>query len=188
MALPKEGPLSLADLLGWDEDVRAELIEGVPFMHAAPSRIHQSISRNLLVQIFGLLDGKPCEVYHAPFAVRLFEAEGDRPEDVDTVVEPDLVVVCDPDKLDDIGCKGAPDLIIEILSPSTQRNDRMVKFGLYQRAGVPEYWIVDPESRTVQVCTLEDGQYFAPRVFSREDRMTAFHGMEIDLASVFAGI
>lgn len=89
------------------------------------------------------LDGKQCRVYPAPFGVRLFEQNGERPEDVDTMVEPDISVVCDRGKIDKYGCKGAPDLIIEVLSPSTRRHDRLVKLNLYQRAGVQEYWMVE---------------------------------------------
>ena len=117
MPLPKEDHYTLADVLTWDEQERIELIDGAPVMMAPPSRAHQKISGELGRQLGNYLDGKKCEVYAAPFAVRLFEKSGDRPENVDTLVEPDLSVVCDPDKLDDVGCKGAPDLIIEVLSP-----------------------------------------------------------------------
>ena len=123
---------------------------------APPSRTHQEISGALFAQLYNFLDGKKCRVYAAPFAVRLFERDGEAPEDVDTMVEPDLSVVCDSNKLDKHGCKGAPDLVIEILSPSTRRHDRLIKIGLYQRAGVREYWIVDPENKAVQVF-LQDG-------------------------------
>ena len=84
-----------------------------------------------------------------PFGVRLFEKDGDVPDDVDTVVEPDISVICDKNKLDKHGCKGAPDMVIEVLSPSTLRHDRFVKLALYQQAGVREYWVVEPETRTV---------------------------------------
>ena len=186
MALPESQRLTFADMQSWPEDERVELIDGIPVMQAAPARIHQLISRRLLFQIGSFLEDKECEIYYAPFAVRLFESSEDRPEDVDTVVEPDLVVVCDKEKLDDAGCKGAPDLIIEILSPSTQRHDRMVKYNLYQRAGVERYWIVDPETKTVQVCTLEDGLYGAPQVYSRDDNIVMDNGCVVELGRVFA--
>lgn len=96
-------------------------------------------------------------MYPAPFGVRLFEQNGERPEDVDTMVELDISVVCDRGKIDKYGCKGAPDLIIEVLSPSTRRHDRLVKLNLYQRAGVQEYWMVDPDNQSVQVFTLDRG-------------------------------
>lgn len=89
--------------------------------------------------------------------MRLFEKNGDTPEDVDTMVEPDIFVVCDHGKLDSHGCKGAPDLVVEVLSPSTQRHDRLVKLDLYQRAGVREYWIISPEEKTAQVFLLQNG-------------------------------
>ena len=110
-------------------------------------------------------------------------------EDVDTLVEPDISVVCDRNKLDKYGCKGAPDLVIEILSPSTQRHDRLVKLGLYQRAGVREYWIVSPEEQTVQVLLLDDGGNLRPHeLYGREEiaRVNVLEGCFIDLEKVFA--
>ena len=152
MALPAEkARYTFADCLTWDENESIEIINGEAFMMATPSRIHQKISGELFRQLANYLEGKKCEVYSAPFGVRLFEQDGDRPEDVDTVVEPDISVVCDRSKLDKHGCKGAPDLIVEILSPSSLRHDRLVKLNLYQRAGVREYWIADPENRSVMV-------------------------------------
>ena len=139
MSLSSSDHYTLADALTWDEQDRIELIDGAPVMMAPPSRAHQRISMELSRQLANYLEGKRCQVYPAPFAVRLFEQAGDRPQDVDTLVEPDISVVCDRNKLDDMGCKGAPDLIVEILSPSTQRHDRLVKYNLYQRAGVREY-------------------------------------------------
>lgn len=157
MALPaKKARYTFADCLTWEESERIEIIGGEAFMMAPPSRAHQEISGALFAQLYNFLEGKKCQVYAAPFAVRLFERDGETPEDVDTMVEPDISVVCDGDKLDNHGCKGAPDLVIEILSPSTRRHDRLVKLDLYQRAGVREYWIVDPENKAVQVF-LQDG-------------------------------
>lgn len=187
MPLPKEERYTLADVLTWDETERVELIDGAPVMMAPPSRIHQKISAELGRQLGNYLEGKKCEVYAAPFAVRLFEKAGDRPEDVDTLVEPDLSVICDPGKLDDMGCKGAPDLIIEILSPSTQRHDRLTKYNLYERAGVREYWIVDPESKTVQVSVLDGGRYRVREVYTAGDiaKVNVLDGCFIELARVF---
>lgn len=166
MPLPAEKRYTYADALAWDESERIELIEGEPFvMMSPPKRIHQKVSIAVARQLANYLEGKRCEVYTAPFAVRLFERKDDTPYDVDTLVEPDITVVCDPDKLDDAGCKGAPDLIMEILSPSTQRHDRLTKFNLYQRAGVREYWIIDPDQRVVSVYTLEEGAYHAATAY-----------------------
>ncbi|MDR2160288.1 MAG: Uma2 family endonuclease, partial [Treponema sp.] len=150
------GSYTYADCLSWDEDVRAELIDGEIVMMAPPLRRHQDISRNLLLKIGNFLEGKPCRIYAAPFGVRLFP----KPDNSDdTVLEPDLVVVCDPEKLDDRGCNGPPDLVIEILSPSTVHHDSGVKFRKYLQAGVREYWILDPEAKTVHACVLHANQY-----------------------------
>ena len=147
---PNANYYTYADYLTWDEGERVEILYGEPVMSPAPNRRHQDISRQLVRQIGNFLDGKPCKLYYAPFDVRLFEKDGDPPEDVDTVVQPDIAVICDESKLDDAGCKGAPDLIIEILSQSTRTHDKTRKYRLYQRAGVREYWIVDPVHKAVQ--------------------------------------
>ena len=126
MPLPKETSYTLADVLAWPEQERVELIEGAPVLMAPPSRIHQEIVSELIRQLGNYLDGKTCRAYPAPFGVRLFERAGDRPENVDTMVEPDVSIVCDPGKLDELGCKGAPDMVAEVLSPSTQLHDRLV--------------------------------------------------------------
>ena len=186
-ALPQENRYTLADALTWDDDERIELIYGYPMMMAPLVRAHQKVSWKLHQQLANYLEGKTCEVYAAPFAVRPFEEEGDRPEDVDTMVEPDITVVCDPKKLDDIGCKGAPDMIIEIISSSSRRHDRITKFNLYQRAGVREYWIVDPADKSVQVFLLEDGRYTAKDLFTDEDTMkvNVLEDCVIELSRVF---
>lgn len=190
MALPAEKErYTFADVLTWPDDERAELIDGeVILMAPAPSRGHQGISVELTRQFANYLEGKKCKAYHAPFDVRLFEKDGDTPEDVDTVVEPDITIVCDPSKLDDRGCKGAPDMVVEILSPSTQRHDQLVKLGLYQRAGVREYWIVDPEEKYVQVFVLDGGRYFVKGYGTDEDQMRVdvLEDCVIDLSAVFS--
>ena len=188
MALPaKKERYTFTDCLTWGEDERIEIINGEAFMMAPPSRAHQKISGEIFRQLANYLSGKKCEVYAAPFAVRLFEQDGDSPEDVDTMVEPDVSVVCDPSKLDDRGCKGAPDLVIEILSPSTRRHDRMTKFTLYQQAGVREYWIVDPTNKDVQSFVLEDGRYSVKGFGTAGDemRVNVLEDCLIDLSEVF---
>lgn len=190
MAFPAEKTrYTLADCLTWDENERIEIIEGKAFMMAAPSRIHQKISGELFRQLANYLEGKKCEVSPAPFGVRLFEQDGDRPEDVDTVVEPDISVICDRSKLDKYGCKGAPDLIAEILSPSSLRHDRLVKLNLYQRAGVLEYWIVDPENRSVMVFLPDgSGSLRLHEDYGREDlaKVNVLDGCFIELNKVFS--
>lgn len=187
MPLPKEDRYTMSDILAWEGQEHVELIDGAPVMMAPPTRAHQRISGELGRQLGNYLEGKRCEVYAAPFAVRLFEKKGDRPEDVDTMVEPDLSVICDPGKLDEMGCKGAPDFIIEILSPSTQRHDRLVKYNLYQRAGVREYWIVDPSAKSIQTFVLEDGRYTAAGFGSPGDilKVSVLEGCFIELSKVF---
>lgn len=188
MALPAEKErYTFADVLAWEGNDRFELIDGEAYMMAPPSRIHQEVSMAIAAQLYNFLEGKKCKVYAAPFAVRLFEQDGEAPEDVDTMVEPDLTVVCDSNKLDDHGCKGAPDLVIEILSPSTQRHDRLVKLNLYQRAGVREYWIVSPEERTVQVFLQQDGTLRPHEVYDRRGvaKVNVLNGCFIELSRVF---
>ena len=178
---------TFADCLTWGENERIEIINGEAVMMAPPTRIHQEILMELSRQLANFLEGKKCKVYPAPFAVRLFEKDGDTPEDVDTMVEPDISVVCDHDKLDKHGCKGAPDLVVEVLSPSTQRHDRLVKLDLYQRAGVREYWIVDPDSSTVQVFMLKDGYLHPHEVYSEKDiaKVNVLDGCFIELSKMF---
>jgi len=190
MAIPVEkARYTFADCLAWDEHEQVEIIDGEPILMAPPVVRHQRISGALFAQLYNYLEGKTCEVFSAPFAVRLFEEDGDAPEDVDTVVEPDLSVICDPGKLDDYGCKGAPDLVMEILSPSTQRHDRITKFNLYQRAGVREYWIVDPMSQTVQVFLRNGVGFLCPyEAYGIDDaaKVNVLDECVIDLQKVFA--
>jgi len=172
-----------ADYCKWDDSERWELIDGVPYaMAPAPTQQHQEISSEIHRQLANFLKGKPCKVFHAPFDVRL-NADGKD----DTVCQPDLLVVCDSAKLDGKCCNGAPDLVIEILSPSTARLDRMVKFQQYLRAGIPEYWIVDPETKTVQVCILQGGVYVA-HMYADTDitQVAVLEGCTISLPDVFA--
>jgi Uma2 family endonuclease len=173
-----------ADYLNWGEDVRSEIIDGKVFMMAPPSRRHQGISGNLFYKLRDFLEGKPCKVYAAPFGVRLFPQE-DKSDD--TVFEPDIVVVCDASKLDDKGCNGPPDLVIEILSPATAQNDMLVKFRKYLQAGVREYWIVDGEAKTIHACVLQDGRYLTS-VYgeSQTAPVKVLPGCGIDLQAVFS--
>lgn len=187
--LSEKARFTFADCLAWDENDRIEIISGEAIMMASPSRMHQKISGEIFRQLANYLEGKKCEVYSAPFAVRLFEQETDLPEDADTVVEPDISVICDSGKLDRYGCKGAPDMIIEVLSPSSLRHDRLVKLNLYQRAGVREYWIVDPENRAVQVF-LQDASG-SLRIYEEYGqgeiaKVNVFEGCFVELGKVFA--
>jgi Uma2 family endonuclease len=183
-ALAKEQTYyTFADVLEWADDVRAEIIGGELYMMATPERVHQAISRDLLIPLGVFLKGKPCEVYSAPFCVRPF-ARDDFSDN--TYVEPDIAVICDLSKLDKWGCRGAPDFIIEIVSPSTARVDREVKLELYQRIGVREYWIVDPERRQVSVHILASGRYTAA-AYGENDTLavSVLPGCAIPLRDVF---
>ncbi|MDR1174016.1 MAG: Uma2 family endonuclease [Treponema sp.] len=184
MPLAKEASYyTYADYLEWDENERYEIIDGEAYMMATPSRIHQEISGNFYFALRSFLEGKSCKVYAAPFAVRLFPEE-DKSDD--TVVEPDITVICDPSKLDDRGCNGVPDFIIEIISPSTARYDRIVKFNKYREAGVREYWIVNPEEKIVSAYLLKDGQYMAVNYDDTAAApVTVLPDCEIDLKAIF---
>lgn len=171
-----------ADLAQWPEDERWELIEGVPYAMTAPQRLHQEIVFELGRQIGNYLQGKPCKGYTAPFDVRLpYKDEADN--DVENVVQPDISVICDPSKLDKKGCRGAPDWLIEVLSPSTALKDMNAKRRLYQQHGVQEYWIIHPEDRWIMVYTLdEQGRYGQPDVFGMAEatQVQRFSDLSID--------
>lgn len=152
------------EYLTWPEDVRYELINGEAYLMApAPSVIHQRLVGEMFRQIADALDGRRCEVFVAPFDVRLPRA-GEPDDAVDTVVQPDLTVVCDPAKIDERGCRGTPDWVIEILSPTTAAHDQTVKLGAFERAGVSECWFVHPTDRTVSVYRLTGSSYGRPAI------------------------
>ena len=182
-ALRKEDKrYTYADYYAWDDGLRWELIEGVPYaMSPAPTWLHQELSFNIATQLHAFLKGKPCKVFTAPVDVRLNANDGD-----DTVVQPDILVVCDRSKLDDKCCNGAPDMVVEILSPTSKRHDRIVKFQQYKKAGVREFWIVDPETKSVSAHILNNGEYTI-RVYSGEDKapVHVLEGCTIDLSEVF---
>jgi len=182
-AIDQNRRYTYADYLTWDDDKRYELIDGVPYlMSPGPNRAHQGILRELSLRIGIFLEDHPCKLYFAPFDVRLNADDED-----DTVVQPDLVVVCDGSKLDDHGCVGAPDFAIEILSPSSARHDMLKKYKLYQKVGIPEYWIVDPDRKLLQVCLLENGKYVIST--HGDDETVPVHalpGCEINLRDIFA--
>jgi Uma2 family endonuclease len=181
--MPEEKHYTYRDYLAWGEDYRAEIIDGQVYAMSPPLRLHQDVLGKLFVKIALFLEGKPCRVYPAPFGVRLFP-KSDLSDD--TVFEPDISVICDGSKLDDRGCNGPPDMIIEILSPSNPQNDMLVKFRKYLEAGVREYWIVDPQEKTVHACILDGRQY---RVSVYDETQTApvsvLPGCAIELKPVF---
>ncbi len=184
----KNRQYTYGDYLNWSDEKKCELIDGqIYIMTPAPFRIHQKVSAELLRQIANYLFDKACEVYDAPFDVRLAKEE-EKDEDIYTVVQPDIVVVCDEKKLDKRGCKGVPDLIIEIISPSSAGRDRKVKRDLYERHGVKEYWLVDYNEKTVEVYLLnEHNAYGKPAVYLEEDKvsLSILSDLELNLAHVF---
>lgn len=185
-----------ADYLTWDDGQRWELIEGEAYLlqgpvglAPAPNRHHQELSGSLFFQLFAHLKGKSCQIFAAPFDVRLSEQPDVSDNYVETVVQPDLLVVCDKAKLDDKGCNGAPDLVIEITSPSTARHDLKTKYDLYQKHGVKEYWIIHPSEKTLMVFKLQpDGCYGAPDRYAGDDQVSVplLGDLVIELAEVFA--
>jgi Uma2 family endonuclease len=172
----------------WDDTERWELIDGHAYnMTPAPSRVHQEICGELFRQFANFLTDKACRVYSAPFDVRLPEGN-EADDDIATVVQPDLSIVCDRTKLDDKGCKGSPDLIVEVISPSTARKDLKEKLSLYEKSGVREYWIVDPAAKTVMVFHQKGStMYGRPDIYTEEDRIgvSIFPDLKIVLSAVF---
>ena len=190
MAFPieKEQKYTYGDYSKWSEDERWELIYGIAYdMFATPSRTHQKISREIFGAFYNYLKDKTCEVFYSPFDVLLPEGN-ENDEQIQNVVQPDIVVVCDKLKLNERGCKGAPDLIIEVSSPSTAKKDMEDKLLLYEKAGVKEYWIVQSAERTVLVFKREDdGKYGRYKVYSEEDsvKVGIFKDLIIELKPVF---
>ncbi|MBX6395523.1 MAG: Uma2 family endonuclease [Alicyclobacillaceae bacterium] len=177
---------SYREYLTWNDGQRWELIEGVPYsMTPAPSPRHQEILGNIFGLFFHYLEGKDCKAYLAPFDVRLSESE--REQDIFNVVQPDLSIVCDPGKIDHRGCKGAPDLVVEILSPETAKKDKVQKFDLYQAYGVREYWIVDPHHEIIEAYRWKDGRFQERQVYEKGDWLPVgiFGDFTVDVAAVF---
>lgn len=175
-----------ADYKAWelDEGERFELIDGKAYAMAAPNDFHQAILVEMLTQMANFLRGKPCKVRPAPYDVRLFYEED---ESDGTVVQPDISIICDEKKRGSEGCRGAPDLVVEILSPSNTADEYVRKFNLYMKAGVREYWIADSKSKTVQSFVLQNGAYTgtvyeAGAVLSS----AAIAGLSITLRDVFS--
>ena len=155
---------SYADYLRWPEDERYELIDGVAYLMApAPTVRHQDIAGEIFRQIANALEGKPCRVFIAPVDVRLHKA-GEADEAIDTVVQPDVLVVCDQRKIGERGARGAPDLVVEVLSPATAGHDQVKKRRVYERHGVREYWLVHPTDQILTVYRLMGAEYGKPDV------------------------
>ena len=186
--LDLDGSYTYADYLTWQLREQLELVKGkIHRMSPAPNMYHQRLSGELFLLIGTYLREKPCELFSAPFDVRLPKL-GSREDAIYTVVQPDLCVVCDAAKLDERGCLGAPDLVIEILSPGNSRRELREKFTLYEESGVLEYWVISPQDRNVQrFIRSEAGTFVGIRPLTDLDVLTStiLPGLEIDLAKVF---
>jgi Uma2 family endonuclease len=185
LAYKLEETYTYADYLQWDTDERYEVVDGIAYAMVSPTATHQIISGELFGEIRDFLKEKPCKVFAAPFDVRLFPEE----DNCDTtVVQPDILVVCDKSKLKDgKACKGAPDLIIEVLSKSSVIMDRKVKVEIYRNAGVKEYWIVDTDAREVLVNLLVNGRYDST-VYKDNVPSSVLQGLLINLDTIRANI
>ena len=174
-----------ADYLTWQFDEKVEIIKGKIYkMSPAPANKHQSISSHLHTELGIFLKKQKCQL-RAPFDVRLNHTKNN--QQITTVVQPDICVICDPEKLDERGCLGAPDFIIEILSPSTSYKDTHEKFNIYQESGVREYWIVDASNNLVDVFVLQNEKYSLVGKFGKGDlvKVNTLPGLEIDLLDIF---
>lgn len=180
---------SYAHYLNWFFDERVELIRGKVFqMSPAPSRLHQEISIRIAAKLFNFLEKHPCQVYTAPFDVRFAKRDSSNKE-IATVLQPDICVVCDPSKLDDQGCFGAPDIVVEILSPGNNKKELINKYQIYQEYGVKEYWIVSPTEQTFLVYSLDElGKFRPSNLMTVGDKVysAVLPGFILDLKDIFS--
>jgi Uma2 family endonuclease len=177
-----------ADYLQWKFEERLELFRGRIFKLSAPNTKHQQISRNLFVPVATFLKNKKCQVFSAPFDVRLPVKNKKKDNEITTVVQPDICIVCDESKIDAKGCCGAPDLVVEILSPGNSYKEVKLKFELYEETGVKEYRIVYPEEESLAVFVLnENGQYNGAALYAGTDKINsaAIPGLIADLKEIF---
>lgn len=189
-ATKRERHFTYRDYKAWPEDERWELIEGTAYLMAAPNRPHQEVTGEIFNQLKNFLKGRPCRPYIAPFDVLLPEFEGQDDDEVDTVVQPDVAVFCNPGKLTYAGATGAPDLAVEVLSPWTMKKDLNEKFRAFERAGVREYWVVEPAHRTLTVY-VRFADRFGDGTLHQQGVPVAsavIEGFVLDLAEVFAGV
>ena len=171
----------------WPDEERWEIIDGEPYnMSPAPGMTHQKISGEIYSQIHNFLEDKPCDVFSAPFDVSLPEP-GESEEQTSTVVQPDIVLICDEEKLSEKGCTGPPELVVEIVSPSEASRDQITKRRLYEKKGVAEYWIVHPSDRILWRYVLSGGSYGKPEVFDNTGTppVEILPEFELDLLKVF---
>ena len=179
-----------ADYFNWQFEDRVELIKGRIFkMSPAPNSIHQRLSSDIHGQLWSFLKGKKYRVFSAPFDVRL-PRKSKEDKDIVTVLQPDICVICDLSKIDTKGCIGAPDIVVEILSPGNNATELKNKYEVYEESGVKEYWIVSPQNNTFIIYTLINGKYDASRLMVAGDVVTSsvLDGFSLDLAELFGSM
>ena len=185
--LDPNGSYTYADYLQWKFNERVELFKGKFFkMIPAPNRSHQKLSLKLTNKLFHYFESTTCDLYVAPFDVRL-EKTISNDTKVTTVVQPDLCVICDQNKLDDKGCNGAPDLIVEILSPGNSKKEMGIKFDLYEENGVKEYWIVEPAEKSIFIYLLQNDRFIGLKPLIEDDKMKSplFPALDFDVREIF---
>ncbi len=188
--LPERKSLSLIDLQEIDDGNRYELIDGELYLLASPLPVHTLISDALHILLNQYFRKKKCRVFFAPADVYLFNQPGDPKKNIDTVVQPDMFVICDPKQVTEKGFFGPPSLVVEILSASSISTDKVTKFLLYRQAGVKEYWIVNPKNDTVTVHFLKNDSYVLGGAYTKEETLVSetFPELEIPVAEIFAGL
>jgi len=183
----KQQRYSYADYLTWDDDNRYEIIDGEVFDMTSPGVLHQSILSELFKQLVIFFDNKPCKVFVAPLDV-LLAKNASRSDEVFTVVQPDIMVVCDSKKIEERGIVGAPDLVVEIISPSTSSKDNIIKRRVYEQAGVKEFWLISPLERLIRVNKLgKDGRFEREEIYddTAEIAIAQFAGLSVDCRRLF---
>lgn len=177
--IPQKRPLTFEDYRSWPDESRCELIDGQPYAMSSPSSLHQVLSTSLVLALTPFFRGRGCQLFHAPMDVKLSEND---------VVQPDLLVACDPKQIQATHIEGAPRLVVEILSPSTLRHDRVRKLNLYARAGVAEYWLITPHPFMVEVMRLGNGMFATAGSYTETGRLCSceFPELELDLSELYA--
>lgn len=186
--LDPNGSYTYADYLTWKFEEYVELIKGRIFQMAAPSRMHQGIVSNLNFELRNFFINHRCKVYPAPFDVRLQRIDKASSEMITTVVQPDICVICDKSKLDDRGCLGAPDLVVEILSPGNTKKEMRQKYEVYEENGVLEYWLINPTDKNIFIYRLNsEGKFIGVQPLTDDDFLTTpiFEGMNIPVQNIF---
>ena len=178
-----------ADYLTWSFQERVELLKGKIFkMSPAPSQIHQRVSFDIGLLLGNHLKNKPCHTFAAPFDVRLVNfKQSSSNNQVITVVQPDICVICNESKLDDKGCVGSPDLIVEILSSGNSKKEMNIKFDLYEENAVLEYWIVEPHQKSILIYTLQNGKYIGLKPFTEDEiiKSPLFPDLNFNIKDIF---